>query len=92
MAAKLKETIAKYGIDFQDCRGQGYDGASNMSCITGVQGRLVAENPKATYMHCNILNLCIVRACNLPSIRNMNSTVTETAYFFSNSAKRQAFF
>ena len=54
----------------------------------------MAENPKATYMHCNshILNLCIVRACNLPSIRNMNSTVTETAYFFSNSAKRQAFF
>ena len=94
LAAKLKETIAKYGIDFQDCRGQGYDGASNISCITGVQGRLVAENPKATYMHCNshILNLCIVRACNLPSIRNMNSTVTETAYFFSNSAKRQAFF
>ena len=59
----------------------------------GVQGRLMAENPKATYVHCNshVLNLCIVQACSLPVVKNMNSAVTETAYFFNNSPKRQLF-
>ena len=53
----------------------------------------MAENPKALYVHCNshILNLCIVQACSIQAIRNMNSTITETAYFFANSAKRQHF-
>ena len=42
-------------------------------------------------IHIIILNLCVVQACSLTFIRNMNSTVTETAYFFNNSAKRQVF-
>lgn len=61
----------------------------------GVQGLLMAENSKATYIHCNShvlnFNLCIVQACSIQSIRNMNGTVTETAYFFHNSANRQVF-
>lgn len=86
VARKIKEALVKYGLEFKNCHGQGYDGASNMSAPGGVQGRLLAENPKATYMHCNahILNLCIVNACSLPTVRNMNSTVTETANFFLN--------
>lgn len=95
LARKLKETLVKYDVDFQDCRGQGYDGAANMSSSgAGVQGRLLADNPKAVYIHCNshILNLCIVQACSLPAIRNMNATVTESAAFFENSSKRQGFF
>ena len=93
LAKKLKEMLVMYGLDFANCRGQGYDGATNMSGEAGVQGRLMAENPKAVYVHCNshILNLCIVQACSLQAIRNMNSAITETAYFFANSAKRQHF-
>lgn len=92
LASKLREMLTRYGLEFSNCRGQGYDGASNMSGESGVQGRLLADNPKATYVHCNshILNLCIVQAC-IREIRNMNSTITETAYFFSNSSKRQHF-
>ena len=60
-----------------------------MMQTTCVQGRLLAENPQAIYIyiyiytHCNshILNLCIVEACSLPPIRNMNSTITESASF-----------
>ena len=61
-----------------------------MSAKRGVQGLLAAENCKAVYTHCNghILNLCIVQACSIP-VRNMNGTVTETAYFFKNSAKQK---
>jgi hypothetical protein len=94
LASKLKSALGRYGLDLKDCRGQGYDGASNMSSAGGVQGILSGENPKAVYLHCNshtLKGLCIVKACSLPFIRNMNSTVTETAYFFSNSSKRQAF-
>lgn len=54
---------------------------------------LLLKALKATYVHCNchVLNLCIVETCSLPPIRNMNSTITETAYFFQNSSKRQLF-
>ena len=47
LAAKLKEMLVTYDLDFRDCRGQGYDGAANMSGKLGVQGKLMAENPKA---------------------------------------------
>ena len=89
----IKKSLNRFDLDIQICRGQGYDGASNMSSARGVQGHLLAENPKAMYIHCNspILNLCIVEACSLPPIRNMNSPITESAFFFQNSAKWQIF-
>ena len=48
---------------------------AQMACICSI-------NSKAVYVHCNshVLNLCVVEACSLPPIRNMNSTITETAY------------
>ena len=93
LAREIKNVLARYGLDLQNCRGQGYDGAINMSGANGVQGRISAENSKAVYVHCNshILNLCIVDACSLPPICNMSSAITETANFFHNSAKRQVF-
>ena len=64
MAREIKNILARYGLDLQNCRGQGYDGATNISGANGVQGHLSAENSKAVYAHCNshILNLCIVDA------------------------------
>ncbi len=61
----------------QNANCQGYNGASNMSARHGIQGILSKENNKALYVHCNshILNLCIVQACYLRSIRNMSGTV-----------------
>ncbi len=93
LACNIKSTLVKYGLEFENCRGQGYDGASNKSARHGVQGILNRENNKALYVHCNshILNLCIVQACSLRSIRNMNGTVTESSFFFKNSPKRQTF-
>ncbi len=84
LACNIKSTLVKYGLEFE---------ASNMSARHGVQGILSGENNKALYVHCNshILNLCIVQACSLRSIRNMNGTVTESSFFFKNSPKRQTF-
>ena len=36
----LKEMVVQYGLELKNCRGQGYDGATNMSGEAGVQGRL----------------------------------------------------
>ena len=49
----IKDAICRLGLDLRDCRGQGYDGASNMSGkISGVQARISAEYPKAIFIHC----------------------------------------
>ena len=69
-----------------------YDGASNMSASTaGVQARIREASPLALYTHCQShqLNLCIVKACSLPKIRNASGVISEIANF---SPKRQHFF
>ena len=84
--------LQQWGLKIEDCRGQGYDGASNMSSqVRGVQGLISQKNPKALYVHCNshVLNLVIVKACSLPTIRNMTGTITEISNFFNYSPKRQ---
>ena len=82
-------------LDVSLCRGQGYDGASNMSSSSaGVQARIRQVSPLALYTHCHShqLNLCIVKACSLPKIRNASGVVSEIAKFFNYSPKRQHFF
>ena len=45
----------------------------------------------ALYVHCSahVLNLCIVKACEIQAVRNMLGTMIEIGLFFNNSAKRQ---
>ena len=85
IASTILSKLNDWGLDIEDCRGQGYDSATNISSArVGVQGRLCELNPLALYEHCysHILNLVIVKACSIPMIRNMAGTVTETAYSF----------
>ena len=94
LARLILDSIKSLGLDVSLLRGQGYDGASNMSSsVKGVQGIICRESPLAFYVHCNchILNLVIVKACSIQSVRNMAGTNTETAIFFNFSAKRQRF-
>ena len=72
-------------------RGQGYDGAANMSGIhKGVQARVRQRFPFALYTHCKAhnLNLAIVHACKEPLIRNMMDTIQTITFGFDYSAKR----
>lgn len=74
------------------CRGQGYDGASNMAgIIQGAAARIFGKYPKALYNHCAFhkLNLCIARSCQLTSVTNMMDMVTCLANFFYYSPQRQ---
>ena len=84
--------LQQWGLDLLNCRGQGYDGASNMSSqARGVQGLIARRNPKAVYVHCNshVLNLVLMKACTLPSVRNMSGTVPEIPNFFNYSPKAE---
>lgn len=58
----LKDAVIRSGLQLTQCRGQAYDGASNMSGrISGVASRILKEEPKAHYVHCvaHSLNLCL---------------------------------
>ena len=95
ISAAIFSWLEKHDIDVTLCRGQGYDGASNMSSShAGVQGRICEVAPLAFYTHCQShqLNLCVVKACSVPQIRNVNGVVSEISKFFYSSGKRQRFF
>ena len=58
----------------KNVRGQGYDGASNMSSEhIGLQALIQKESPLAVYTHCtgHCLNLVIASSCSLPVVRNV---------------------
>ena len=95
LATALLSWLKEHNIDISFCRGQGYDGASNMSSSTvGVQALIREVSPLALYTHCHShqLNLCIVKACSITQIRNAGGLVSEIAKFFNYSPKRQHFF
>ena len=65
IAKKVIETLKNYEIPLSECRGQGYDNASNMKGqFKGVQARIIEKNPLAMYSPCGAhsLNLCGVKA------------------------------
>lgn len=71
ISTAIKDVLSHLSIEIADCRGQGYDGASNMSSENvGVQALIKKDAPKAVYMHCNghCLNLVIARSCALPVV------------------------
>ena len=49
----IKDVILRFNIKLENCRGQCYDGASNMKGhISGVSAQLLREEPRAIYTHC----------------------------------------
>ena len=72
-------------------RGQGYNGASNMSESVGVQVRIKEEAPLATYVHCSghYLNLVINKSCSLSEVRNVIDRIQDCCRYFLNSPRRR---
>ncbi|XP_071965592.1 52 kDa repressor of the inhibitor of the protein kinase-like [Antedon mediterranea] len=95
IADAIMKSLSDNGFNYQNLRGQAYDGASAMSsAVRGVNGRIREVVPLALYSHCksHILNLSIASSCKLQEIRNMIGSINEVFLFFSNSPKRQAMF
>ena len=57
----------------------------------GAAARITGQYPKALYTHCaaHALNLCVVKCCSVPEIRNTMDVADSICRFFGNSPKRQ---
>ena len=58
----IKDILIRCSLPIAQCRGQAFDGASNMSgAQNGVQALVKKEANRALYVHClaHSLNLCI---------------------------------
>lgn len=83
-------------LKIENIRGQGYDGAANMSGhYKGLQSRILRQNPKALYVHCqaHCLNLVLVESAksNICFVSFFN--LVEKLYtFMANSSKRHSAF
>ena len=86
IAEAIKSELRVLGLDMRNCRGQGYDGAGNMSGkYSGTAVRIQNEFPDAVYDHCasHRLNLCVANACSIQSIRNTFGTMKVVHDFFN---------
>ena len=53
--------LEELGLDLRNCRGQGYDNGANMKgCNSGVQKRILDENPRAFFVPCGCHSLNLV--------------------------------
>ena len=88
----IKNFIAELGIDNKLCRGQGYDGAGTMA--GGQRGCQALLKTEAKHFHCSShqLNLALSKACSIPEVHRMVSTMKQLGIFFKYSPKRQRVF
>ena len=82
---EIMRIIEKNNLNIEFCRGQGYDGAANMSSqAVGVQKRVKDLCKKAVYTHCcgHNLSLVVVSACKIPVVHNVLDIVKEVSRLF----------
>ncbi|XP_075507303.1 uncharacterized protein LOC142544109 [Primulina tabacum] len=97
-AATLKKEICDvltiYNLEIHNMRGQGYDGASNMSgAFNGLQALFLKDCPYAYYVHCfaHRLQLALVAAAEKEiSIWLFFSNLTTIVNLVTSSSKRNA--
>ena len=95
LASTILTQLFQLGLNLEHMRGQGYDGANNMSGkYRGVQSRVKELYPLAVYTHCcnHVLNLVISTSSLLPVIRNTMATISDICVFLSRSAQRVSIF
>ena len=80
VAKTIKQALEDFGLDRENCRGQGYDGAGKMAGkCSGAAVNIQREYPKALYVHCHshVLNLCVASAW----VKNMMGHVRVVSEF-----------
>ncbi|KAL6540509.1 hypothetical protein OROMI_024392 [Orobanche minor] len=88
--------FARHGLSLSRLRGQGYDGASNMSGkFNGLQSLILKENPAAHYIHCfaHQLQLVVVSvAKGSPSVSDFVDYLCRIVNLVGASCKRKDMF
>ena len=91
LSVQLLGILGECHIDTNNMVGQGYDGTAAMSGhINGVQKHIREQCPSAVYVHCvsHSLNLCLLKAGEVPDIRKAVTVIHELAVFYCSSNKR----
>lgn len=92
----IKDILIRCSLPLSQCRGQAFDGASNMSGIkNGVQALVKAEASQALYVHClaHNLNLCLKDVTNTcEMIRNVMDFIYNLIQLIRFSPKRLSLF
>ena len=92
----IKDVLIRMKVKLSDCRGQCYDGASNMSgSRNGVATQIMAEEKRAVYTHCygHALNLAVGDAIKQSKVcRDALETAFEISKLVKFSPKRNAAF
>ena len=92
----VKDVLTRCSLPIVLCRGQAYDGASNMSgARNGVQALVKREADRALYVHCfaHSLNLCVQEVSKgIELIRNIMDFIHELVQLIKFSPKRTTIF
>ncbi|KAL9691759.1 hypothetical protein QQ045_012185 [Rhodiola kirilowii] len=91
---EISRILAQYDINEENMRGQGYDGASNMSGqFNGLQTLFLKDCPYAYYVHCfaHCLQLTLnYVAKEVPDVWQFFSTLTMIVNFVDSFGKRHS--
>ena len=92
LSAVIKDSLIRFALPISQCRGQAYDGASNMSGhINGVAAKIQEAEPTALYVHClaHCTNLCLQSiGKKIPVIWEALNLTMELSDFIKYSPKR----
>jgi len=90
----ILDTLLRFQLPINDCRGQCYDGASVMAgSVSGVSTRIAEMEERAVFVHClaHSLNLCLQESTRtLPLYRDMIEYVKDVINLIRASPKRSA--
>ncbi|XP_061368215.1 uncharacterized protein LOC133311216 [Gastrolobium bilobum] len=93
LKAAIDGLFSKLGLSLSKCRGQGYDGASNMRGeFKGLKSLILAENKSALYIHCfaHQLQLALVKvAKHHKKIQEFFDMLQKMATVVGGSCKRK---
>ncbi|KAJ8891666.1 hypothetical protein PR048_004194 [Dryococelus australis] len=91
IARTILQELDRLNLDISYCRGQAYDGGSNMTGkFKGFQACIAKVQPLAIYSHCanHRLNLAISKACSVASISSAIGVIKSVSNIFRESAGR----
>ena len=92
----VKDVLIRFGLDINNVRGQCYDGAANVRGYkSGLQTKLIEEEPRALFVHCAAHRLNLAVQDNLQEIqivRDFIGVAQNLINFVKDSPKRLAFF
>ncbi len=96
LVSTIKDALLRMNVKLSDCRGQCYDGASNMcGSKNGVATQIIKEEKRAVYTHCygHALNLAIGDTIKQSKVcRESLETAFEISKLIKFSPKRNAAF